>query len=72
MKYIKTFEKLNRNIEAGIIEIIRNSVYELFDDDSVDPDCPFLTELELIHQKSYITYLYDSVKYYSVHSEEKN
>lgn len=71
MKYIKTFEKLNKNIEAGIIEIIRNSVDEYtFVDDDDDLDCPFLTEIALLHQKEFIEEIYDSVKENSVHSEE--
>jgi len=71
MKYIKTFEKLNKYIEAGIIEIIKNQVGIYSEDGDIDFNCPFFTELAIIHQKDYITEIYDSVKdENSVHSEE--
>jgi len=74
MKYIKTFEKLNKYEEAGIIEIIKNEVdATTFIDDDTDIDdanCPFLTELALLHQKDYIDEIYDSVKIDDAHSLE--
>ena len=71
MKYIKTFEKLNKYEEAGVIEIIRN-IIDSFNDviDEFDINCPFLIELGIIHQKDYMTDIYNSALDDSVYSEE--
>lgn len=64
MKYLKYFEKLNKYQEADVIEIIRSTIdaYTFVDDYDMDHNCPFITELALIHQKEYIKELYYSLK----------
>ena len=65
MKYIKTFESLTdknivRELESQIKEYVEEITYGT-SSDGID-DCPFASELALVHQEDYIDDIYQSMK----------
>lgn len=63
MKYIKTYELFHP--DSGLREQIIAEVEDLTYSETYVPDieeCPFATELAILHQKEYIGEIYDSMK----------
>jgi len=58
MKHIKQYEELSKSDELKLMNQIKIVVDEITNDEGTGDtkldDCPFLTELNILHQKEYI------------------